>query len=96
MCHDLLSPETLGGTRVHDEEHPWVGLVERDDNQWSYATWRKGNFSTTGNPGLAYTFKSEEAALQFARSFPFGRKKSAKRLSILSKPTSQGDRYWQR
>lgn len=89
-------PETLGGARIHDEHHPWVGLIGLGDNGWSYATWRKGSFSATGNPGLAYTFATEEAALKFARSFPYGGKKSAKRLTVLSRPTSQGDRYWQR
>lgn len=91
MRSDVPLPEQLGGTRDHDEEHPWVGLVGQ-----SYATWRRGSFSTTGNPGLAYTFATEEAALEFARSFPFGGTKSAKRLSVLGNPTSQGDRYWQR
>lgn len=89
-------PEKLGGTRDHDEEHPWVGIVGRGSNGWSYATWRRGSFSTTGNPGLAYTFATKPAALQFANSFPFGGKKSAKRLTVLGNPTSQGDRYWQR
>ena len=84
-------PEQLGGTRDHNESHPWVGLVGR-----SYATWRKGGFSTTGNPGLAYTFSTETAALRFANMFPYGGKKSAKRLKVLGNPTSQGDRYWQR
>lgn len=96
MSSEITFPETLGGTRDHDEKHPWVGLVGRGNNGWSYATWRKGNFSTTGNPGLAFTFATEQAALEFARSFPFGGKKSAKRLTVLGNPTSQGDRYWQR
>ena len=96
MSTEISFPEALGGTRSHDEEHPWVGLVGRDDNGWSYATWRKGNYSTTGNPGLAYTFSTEEAALEYARSFPFGGKQSVKRLTVLGRPTSQSDRYWQR
>ena len=95
MISEIPLPETLGGTRDHDEEHPWVGLVGRGDNGWSYATWRKGRFSTTGIPSLAYTFTTEKAALEFANSFPFGGKKSAKRLTALGNPTSQGDRYWQ-
>lgn len=96
MSREIPLPEALGGTRVHDEAHPWVGIVGRGDNGWSYATWRKGSFSTTGNPGLAYTFATEAAALEFARRFPFGEKKSAKRLTVLGRPTSKGDRYWQR
>ncbi len=96
MSSELPLPEKLGGTRDHDEKHPWVGLVGRGNSGWSYATWRKGSFSTTGNPGLAYTFSTQEAAFAFANSFPFGGKRSAKRLTVLSNPTSQGDRYWRR
>jgi len=96
MNSELSFPEKLGGTRDHDERHPWVGLIGRGNSGWSYATWRKGGYSTTGNPGLAYTFATREAALAFATSFPFGGKRSAKRLTVLSNPTSQGDRYWRR
>ena len=96
MSSELSFPEKLGGTRDHDERHPWVGLIGRGNSGWSYATWRKGGYSTTGNPGLAYTFATREAALAFATSFPFGGKRSAKRLTVLSNPTSQGDRYWRR
>ncbi len=89
MSSEPPLPEKLGGTRDHDKKRPWVGLVGHRNNGWSYATWRKGSFSTAGNLGLAYTFSTQEAALAFAKSFPFGGKKSAKRLTVLSNPTSQ-------
>lgn len=92
----LPFPERLDGNQDHNEKHPWVGLVGRGKSGWSYATWRKGSFSTTGNPGLANTFSTRETALAFANSFPFGGKRSAIRLTVLINPTSQGDRYWRR
>lgn len=48
MSSELSFPEKLGGTRDHDERHPWVGLIGRGNSGWSYATWRKGGYSTTG------------------------------------------------